>query len=169
MEVTTRTPVSVNAADRCGGIITGAIWQISGIRQPDQAVGADGGIQPTEWTSWSDPAYIMMISSGYRMLQSCCRDPRGWTMPRDWTMPRGWTMSRGRPHASWLRQVESYLKDMGMTGRCLPGRGWSKKSSPVFFLSSPVARWTRRRATPAMSLYLIRPGLAWPDMGTVTG
>ena len=23
-------------------------------------------------------------------------------------------MSRGRPHASWLRQVESYLKDTGM-------------------------------------------------------
>ena len=25
-------------------------------------------------------------------------------------------MPRGRPHASWLRQVESYLKDMGMAG-----------------------------------------------------
>ena len=25
-------------------------------------------------------------------------------------------MPKGRPHASWLRQVESYLKDMGMTG-----------------------------------------------------
>ena len=25
-------------------------------------------------------------------------------------------MPRGRPHASWLRQVESDLKDMGMTG-----------------------------------------------------
>ena len=23
-------------------------------------------------------------------------------------------MPRGRPHASWLRQVESYLKDTGM-------------------------------------------------------
>ena len=33
-----------------------------------------------------------------------CRDPRGWTMPR------------GRPHTSWLRQVESYLKDTGMVG-----------------------------------------------------
>ena len=33
-----------------------------------------------------------------------CRDPRGWTMPS------------GRPHASWLRQVESYIKDTGMTG-----------------------------------------------------
>ena len=33
-----------------------------------------------------------------------CRDPSGWSMPR------------GRPHASWLRQVESYLKDAGMTG-----------------------------------------------------
>ena len=25
-------------------------------------------------------------------------------------------MPRGRPHASWLRQVESYLEDMGMAG-----------------------------------------------------
>ena len=25
-------------------------------------------------------------------------------------------MTRGRPHASWLRQVEFYLKDTGMTG-----------------------------------------------------
>ena len=25
-------------------------------------------------------------------------------------------MPRGRPHASWLRQVESYLKDTGMAG-----------------------------------------------------
>ena len=28
--------------------------------------------------------------------------------------PRGWSMLRGRPHASWLRQVESYLKDAGL-------------------------------------------------------
>ena len=33
-----------------------------------------------------------------------CRDRRGWSVPR------------GRPHASWLRQVESYLKDAGMAG-----------------------------------------------------
>ena len=25
-------------------------------------------------------------------------------------------MPRGRPHASWLRQVESYLEDAGMAG-----------------------------------------------------
>ena len=25
-------------------------------------------------------------------------------------------MPRGRPHASWLRKVEAYLKDMGMAG-----------------------------------------------------
>ena len=25
-------------------------------------------------------------------------------------------MPRGRPHASWLRQMESYLKDMDMAG-----------------------------------------------------
>ena len=35
------------------------------------------------------------------------------TSPSD---PRGWSMPRGRPHASWLRQVESYLKDAGMAG-----------------------------------------------------
>ena len=33
-----------------------------------------------------------------------CRNPSGWTMPR------------GRPHASFFRQVEAYLKDTGMTG-----------------------------------------------------
>ena len=33
-----------------------------------------------------------------------CRDPRAWSMPRV------------RPHASWLRKVESYLKDAGMAG-----------------------------------------------------
>ena len=33
-----------------------------------------------------------------------CRDPSAWTMPR------------GRPHASWLRHVESYLKNTGMAG-----------------------------------------------------
>ena len=31
-------------------------------------------------------------------------------------------MPRGRPHASRLRQVESYLKDMGMAAWRLPGR-----------------------------------------------
>ena len=57
-----------------------------------------------------------------------CQDPRRWTMPR------------GRPHAPWLRQVESYLKD---TGWRLPGR-W-----PDGGRRSTVARWTRRRAAPA--------------------
>ena len=33
-----------------------------------------------------------------------------------WRDPTGWTKPRGRPHASWLRQVESYRRDMGMTG-----------------------------------------------------
>ena len=31
-------------------------------------------------------------------------------------VPSGWTMPRGRPQASWLRQVESYLRDTGMAG-----------------------------------------------------
>ena len=39
-----------------------------------------------------------------------CRDPRGWTMPR------------GGPQASWLRQVESYLKNSGMAGL---GSAWA--------------------------------------------
>ena len=30
--------------------------------------------------------------------------------------PGGWTMPSGQPHASWLRQVESYLKDSGIAG-----------------------------------------------------
>ena len=41
-------------------------------------------------------------SEGFRRILSC-RGPRGWSMPRV------------RPHASWLRQVESYLEDAGMT------------------------------------------------------
>ena len=40
----------------------------------------------------------------YDLFSFFCRDPRGWSMPR------------GRPHASWLRKVESYLKDVGMAG-----------------------------------------------------
>ena len=43
----------------------------------------------------------------------------------------------GRRHASWLREVEAYLKEMGMAGR--PGGG----------LQSIVARCTRRLAAPA--------------------
>ena len=31
-------------------------------------------------------------------------------------------MPRGRPHASWLRQLESYLKDAGMVGL---GSSWA--------------------------------------------
>ena len=30
--------------------------------------------------------------------------------------PRGWNMPIGRPQASWLRQMESHLKNTGMTG-----------------------------------------------------
>ena len=44
-----------------------------------------------------------------------CRDPRGWTMPR------------GRPQASWLRQVEAYLKDTGMAGLAY---GWAMARRP---------------------------------------
>ena len=41
-------------------------------------------------------------------------DPAHWILScRD---PGSWTMLKGRPHASWLRHVESYLKDTGMTG-----------------------------------------------------
>ena len=47
-------------------------------------------------------ARFLAEDSAHRIL--FCRDPSGWAMPR------------GRPHASRLRQVEAYLKDMGMTG-----------------------------------------------------
>ena len=40
--------------------------------------------------------------SAYRILS--CREPRGWTM------------LTGRPQGSCLRQVETYLKDIGMAG-----------------------------------------------------
>ena len=37
--------------------------------------------------------------------------------------PRGRIMPRGRPHASWLRHVESSLMDTGMAEWCLLGNG----------------------------------------------
>ena len=42
-------------------------------------------------------------------------------------------MPKGRPHrASWLRQVESYLRDMGMGVWRLPGDGQTKaKAIPL--------------------------------------
>ena len=56
-------------------------------------------------------------------------------------------MPRGRPHASWLRNVESYLKDAGLA---LPGR-WRDGGR-----RSTVGRWTLRRVAPA---YAIIPDL----------
>ena len=44
--------------------------------------------------------------------------------------PWGWSMQRGRPHASWLRKMESYLKDAGMAGLASAwtmARQWPKK------------------------------------------
>ena len=55
------------------------------------------GLYAQRWAG--DPAH--------RILS--CRDP--------WS----WSMQRGRPRVSWLRQMESYLNDVGMTG--LP-RSW---------------------------------------------
>ena len=52
-------------------------------------------------------------------------------------------MPSGRPHASWLLQVESYLKDAGMAGLASAGR-WPDEGR-----WSTVARWTRRRAASA--------------------
>ena len=54
-----------------------------------------------------------------------CRDPRGWSMPK------------GRPKASWLHQVESYLRNTGMAAWRLPGR-WPGRDR-----RSTVARWTQ--------------------------
>ena len=60
-----------------------------------------------------------------------CRDPRGWSMPR------------GRPHASWLRQVVSHLRDTDMAGLA---SAWAMARRRR---RSTVARRTRRRAAPA--------------------
>ena len=57
-----------------------------------------------------------------------------------WRDPSGWTMSRGRPQASWLRQVESYLKDAGMTGLASVWAMAIRRPKEYF------ARWTRRSA-----------------------
>ena len=43
-------------------------------------------------------------------------DPYTQVLCSDGRDPSGWTMPRGRPQASWLRQVGSYLRDMGMAG-----------------------------------------------------
>ena len=47
-------------------------------------------------------ARLPVEDPAHRILS--CRDPRGWPMPS------------GRLQASWLRQVESYLRNMGMAG-----------------------------------------------------
>ena len=59
-------------------------------------------------------------------------------------------MPRGRPHALWLRQVESYLKDTGMAGLASAWAMARRERGNI------VARWTRRRAAPA---YAIIPDL----------
>ena len=52
-------------------------------------------------------------------------------------------MPRGRPHASWMRQVESYLRDTGMAGLA---SAWAMvRRRPKEYL----ARWTLRRAAAA--------------------
>ena len=50
---------------------------------------------------------------GY-VAQLPAEDPAHLTL--SWRDPRGWTIPWGRPQASCLRQMESYLKDTGMTG-----------------------------------------------------
>ena len=62
-------------------------------------------------------------------------------------------MPRGRPHASWLRQVEAYLKDTGMAG--LASAWVMARMRPKEYRRKvdgrrgiTVAWWTRRRAAP---------------------
>ena len=52
----------------------------------------------------------------------------------------------GRPRASWLRQIESYLKDMGMMAT---GSAWR---SPDGGRKSTIAGWTRLRAASVSAL-----------------
>ena len=61
------------------------------------------------------PRWQNHMFTAYRFLS--CRVPTGWTMPR------------GRPHASVLRQVDTYLGDMDVTG---PASAWT------------VARWGQK-------------------------
>ena len=72
-------------------------------------------------------------------------------------------MPRGRPHASWLRQGKSNLKDTGIAGLAsawaMATDAYLKEMSMTGLASvgrrpdggrrSIVARWTRRRAVPA--------------------
>ena len=76
--------------------------------------------------------------------------PAHWILPcRD---PKNWSMPRWRPHASWLRKVESYLTDAGMAGLA---SAWAMARRRP---KSTVARWTGRRAAPA---YAPIPDLTW--------
>ena len=69
-------------------------------------------------------------------------------------------MPRGCPQASWLRQVESHLKDSGMAG---PASALAMaRRRPK---DSTVARWTRRRPAPA---YAPVPHLTWCLSATTT-
>ena len=61
-----------------------------------------GIIQERQLRLYGHVARLPTEDPAHRIL--FCRDARGWSMPR------------GRPHASWLRKVESYLKDTGTTG-----------------------------------------------------
>ena len=52
-------------------------------------------------------------------------------------------MSRGRPHASWLRKMESYVEDAAMAGLA---SAWTMAIDG--FRRFTVARLARRRAIP---------------------
>ena len=51
-------------------------------------------------------------------------------------------MPKGRPHASWLRQVESYLKDAGMTGLASAGAMVRRRPKEYRRKVDAATRWS---------------------------
>ena len=90
--------------------------------------------------TWNTEVYIVYIWIKYiptfntKLLLAVavlsCRNPRGWIMPR------------GRPQASWLRQMEFYIKTTGIAGLA---SGWAMARRRP---KDQVARWTRQRVCP---------------------
>ena len=64
--------------------------------------GSDNSVRDCKLRLYGHVARLPVEDPAHRILFR--RDPRGWFIPE------------GRPHAYWLRQVESNLKDTGMVG-----------------------------------------------------
>ena len=67
---------------------------------------------------WAETSQLHRSGAPVTPLWACGATPCGGSCPRILSCrdPRGGTMPRGRPQASWLRYVESCLRDTGLAG-----------------------------------------------------